>query len=177
VGTGGATELRDASADATADATSSDDPCALSSIEEYCQRRLNDCPSLADARFSLRARPFENTPRRIVQRSCTAADGSPRISVGAGSWNWSKTFIYDAQTQQLLGVTVTDDTGCHGRMYLNEDNFGSVPGYYGEKSRDCGFVVPKECGWSGGPLDVDAGPVDGGDAGQDLRNNECILAP
>jgi hypothetical protein len=184
-GTGGSAELGDASVDATpdVDAPLVLEACVLSTIEDYCRHNDYDCPTLEQARFRLRS--LDLGPLAIVQRRCSSGAGTPRISVSAvaSSISDTKTYVYDAETRRLVSMRITDDTGsCDNPRRLNDDNFGSLGGFYGEKSPDCDFVVPPECGW---PVDLrllDAGipnetaPADAGDAGVDRRNNECLLA-
>lgn len=190
-GSGGATdEGRDASADATPDGDTGHERCVLSTIDEYCQG-TDDCPALADARPRLRRVPNFIGPRAIVQRGCVASDGSSRISVGAGAPgdHWTHVYVYAADTQQLVGVHVSDDLGgdCD-RMAFEAHGFG-IRGYYGENSPDCDFVIPSQCGWperwylpDAGVVNGDGGVLDASDAGADdagadLRSNECIVAP
>ena len=126
----------------------------------------------------------------IVQRACSAPDGSPRISVSADYTIESKAFIYDAATEQLVGVQLIDDTGdCHhGPAPADDHGFGEVHGYYGEVSPDChpGFpghiLIPAACNWDyppRGSVLLDAGTGDAGtpDASPEAGPHECILAP
>jgi len=159
----------------------------VGTLEHYCA--LLSCPpTFAAARAELRQILGALDAKIIVQRACSAPDGSPRVSVSADYISMSKAFIYDAATEQLVGVHVFDDLGgCHsGPAPADDHGFGEVPGYYGEESPDCGndstFLIPAACNWdypSGAAPVLDAGAGDAGglDAGADAGPHECILAP
>ena len=187
-GSGGVVEPGDASTDATADtgaggSSGSNGDCVAATLERYCA--LLSCPpTFAAARTQLR-HIYALDAKIIVQRACSAPDGSPRVSVSADFGSMSKAFIYDAATEQLVGVHVFDDLGgCHVGPTLSDEALGSR-GYYGEASPDCGnnsdFLIPAACNWdypSEDPV-LDAGVGDAGarDAGPDAGPHECILAP
>jgi hypothetical protein len=144
----------------------------LSTIEEYCSTLA--CPSLAEAREEIRS---TDTPflRAIIQRPCVSANGSARISVTGHFLAWSRTFIYDAETQALVGVQYIDDVASCQRVAPTEPGFGSFTGFYGEVAPDCGpgelgIVIPDACADAGALDDygwaIDAGPP-----------YECVLGP
>jgi hypothetical protein len=184
-GSGGVVELGDASADTGTggSAGSGGDSCVVGTLERYCSV-LSCPPTFAAARTQLR-HSYALDAQIIVQRACSAPDGSLRVSVSANYGSMSKAFIYDAATEQLVGVQVVDDTGdCHTGP-APDPGFGDVPGFYGEASPDCGthfpdFIIPAACDYpSGDAGGLDAGVSDAGvrDAGPDAGPHECILAP
>ena len=168
---GSAVDDLDAGTDAS-DASSAGGECVLSTIAEYCGEL--DCPALADARAELRSSgPFL---RGIVQRPCVAANGDARIAVSGDYRSWSRTYVYDAATEQLVGVEVINDVADCYVVDPGEPGFGEYMGYYGEASPDCSpggldFFVPDACG-------IDAGAATGAppaaDAGPPF---ECVLTP
>jgi len=181
-GNGGAvTEIRDASADATADAADAASSCVVGTLERYCAV-TGDCPpSLAAARVELRE-IYALGASIIVQRPCTAPDGSARVSVSANYASMSKAFIYEAETERLLGVEVIDDLGpCSGVGHGLGTAFGQVAGFYGEESPDCGsggydsdFIIPAACSLPDGGAQREAEVLDGGPHAEPY---ECILTP
>jgi hypothetical protein len=100
-GTGGGATVLDAGTDASGDAASPASECVVGTLEAYCNRR--ECPALADAREALRDTgvPYIRT---IIQRPCAAPNGGARVAVTAQFLQWSLTYIYDAATEQLVGV-------------------------------------------------------------------------
>jgi hypothetical protein len=184
-GNGGAvTEMRDASPDAPPNARS----CVVGTLEAYCA--VDECPpSFAAARVELRV-GATGAASIIVQRPCTATDGSPRVSVSAKYPGESMAFIYDAETERLVGVQLVDDLGgCPG---AGQSTGEGSPGIYGEESPDCGsggpgsdFILPAACGSPGdwaqrdGGLPDDGVQGDGGllDGGPRADPHECILTP
>jgi hypothetical protein len=176
-GTGGSSEggtggVLDAGADASGDASAAGNECVAGTLEAYCNRRA--CPAFADARDVLRdtGAPYIRT---IIQRPCVAPNGAARIAVMAQYLQWSLTYIYAADTQQLVGVEYLDDVdGC---MLLEPDDlgFGQYSGFYGEAAPDCSsggllFFIPDGCP-DAGVIDNPAGGVDAGPP------YECVLAP
>lgn len=160
----------DATADA--DAASVGGACVLSTIEEYCAALA--CPALADARDEFRN---STTPylRAIVQRPCVAPNGDARIAVTGHFGAWTRTYIYDAATEELVGVEFIDDLGgCSPPANPSDTGLGSWGGFYGEAAPDCS---------SGGlPIELPAGCVDAGAALEDWEPDagppyECVLAP
>lgn len=167
----------DLDAGTDADAASAGDGCVLSTLAEYCG--VLECPALADARGAFRGTtiPFL---RAIVQRPCAAVNGAARIAVTGHFWAWTRTYIYDAATEQLVGVEYIDDVGCPWPSGSADDptepGFGYYTGFYGEASPDCS---------SGGlALELPAGCVDAGAALEDWEPSfdagapyECVIAP
>jgi hypothetical protein len=101
--------------------------------------------------------------------------------VGAQYWAWTNNYRYDAQTGELVGREVTDDTGsCAGVDNVSAregaEAYGAYPGNYGEYAPDCNFTVPPECYTrSSDALDAgDGGPLD---AAVDASAGDCILTP
>jgi hypothetical protein len=168
---GGATAL-DAGTDASGDASSPASACIVGTLEAYCNRR--ECPALADAREALRdtGAPYIRT---IIQRPCAAPNGGARVAVTAQFLQWSLTYIYDAATEQLVGVEYIDDVA--GCMVIdpNEAVFGQFTGFYGEAAPDCSpggldFFIPDGC--------ADAGVIDNPPLGLDAgAPYECVLTP
>lgn len=160
-GNGGSiTQVDDAGADATADAVSPVDLCEPGLLTTYCAN--NPCPAFDAARQALRDPLGLVTPvAAIVQRSCTAPDGSARVSVGANYRSWTRTFIYDAETHQLTGVVLSNDLGI-----LCDSALDILSGRHGEGSPDCEWRDPLPSGCE----TRDAGSGDAGPL-------ECVLAP
>jgi hypothetical protein len=169
-GTGGT--VLDAGADASDDASGPSSVCVVGTLEAYCSRR--QCPALADAREALRDTgvPYLRT---IIQRPCAAPGGAARVAVTAQFLQWSLTYIYDAATEQLVGVEYIDDVGGCVVIDPNEPGFGQFTGFYGEEAPDCSpggldFFIPDGCADAGvidnPPLGLDAGPP-----------YECVLTP
>ena len=187
-GSGGATELRDAGADAKSDASLPEHSCVVGSLAAYCARATSHCPSsYAEARARLTTDFLGRPSLLIVQRACSAPDGSARVRVTGDFSNLRLTYVFDAATEQLVSFHVWDDTGgCPGGPVLDSESFGAVPGFYGEALPDCtGELNTAECGLPPDWHLLDAGPlraalVDAGvDAGSldDGGPYECILAP
>lgn len=177
-GTGGTeTEARDAGADAQS-ATSD---CVVGTLEQYCS--VAACPAFEDARSRLRFLGGVLWAQVIVQRPCTAPSGAARVSVSADYQSMSLTYIYDAASEALVGVEFIDDLGpCSGAQWeVGDPGFGSVSGYYGEASPDCGsgfpeFEVPSACGSFEPGAPDDAGPDDAGlDGDGPDAGSVCIL--
>jgi hypothetical protein len=154
----------DAGADASGDASGPGSGCVAGTLEAYCDRR--ECPALADAREALRDTgvPYVRT---IIQRPCVAPNGAARVAVTAQFLQWSLTYIYDAATEQLVGVEYIDDVGGCVVIDPNEPAFGQFTGSYGEEAPDCSpggldFFIPDGCADAGvidnPPLGLDAGP-------------------
>jgi hypothetical protein len=187
-GNGGSWEQRDAGGDAAPDAASGERSCRVGSLEDYCGAGFACPDSPAAARTQLQDPIALLVPVIIVQRACSAANGEARVSVSASYRSLAMSYIYDAQSRQLVGVQVVDDVGCTVQG-LTPEGFGQHPGYYGEESLDCGaslnpFVVPSACSLPDDWLSRDAGtpataPTDAGaDAGSLYAGPyECILVP
>jgi hypothetical protein len=163
----------DAGADATADAASSGNVCVLGPLATYCG--VFECPALADARYELRN---TGTPylKAIIQRPCVAPNGAARIAVTGQFLAWSRTYIYDAATEQLVGVDYINDLGGCEVIDPGEPGFGDSTGFYGEASPDCSpggldLFIPDGCAIDAGTREdlnnfPDAGPP-----------YECVLTP
>jgi hypothetical protein len=187
-GNGGTLEQRDAGGDAAPDASSPERSCRIGSLEDYCAAGFTCPDSPAAARTRLHDAIGSLVPVIIVQRACSAANGAARVSVSASYRSLAMSYIYDAQTRQLVGVQVVDDVSCTVQG-LTPGGFGQYPGYYGEESLDCGaslspFVIPAACNPPDDWLSRDAGtagaaPTDAGaDAGSLYADPyECILVP
>jgi len=169
-GGGSAGDELDAGTDASdaSDASNPESECVLSTLDAYCGALT--CPALADARDLLRASgPYL---RIIVQRPCVSANGAARIAVSGDYWGHSRTYVYDAESEQLVGVEVIDDIFECPEIEPGDPGFGEYMGYYGEASPDCSpglpFVVPDACGIDAGAMTPppDAGPA-----------LECVLTP
>lgn len=154
--------------DAGADATAPGDLCVPGSLTAYCAS--NACPVFADAQQSLRQdrMGFPSPLLAIVQRPCVADDGSARISVAANYLAWTKTFIYDAQSLQLVGVVLTDDVApiCDGTGVYPD----SLAAFHGERAPDCEW--PDEL-----PAACEAADAGVEDAGADAGTLVCVLTP
>jgi hypothetical protein len=159
--------------DAGADAAGPPGPCVVGTLEAYCS--VVDCPpALAGARTRLRSNNEAPYLRGILQRSCVAVNGAARIAVSAEYLDWSRTFVYDAATEQLVGVELINDVAGCEVSDPREPGWVELMGFYGEASPDCSpdvdFVLPDAClSDAGAPLDggsvLDAGPY------------ECVVAP
>lgn len=164
---GSLAQVDDAGTDATADATGAVDLCEPGLLTTYCAN--SPCPAFDAARQALRDSMGFLTPvAAIVQRSCTAPDGSARVSVGADYRSWTRTFIYDAETHQLTGVVLSNDLG------IRCDGDDSLSGRHGERSPDCEWrdPVPSGCETS------DAGSSDAGSSDAGLGGPlGCVLTP
>jgi hypothetical protein len=177
-GSGGTTEPRDAGLDSSADATSPGGSCVVASLAAYCA--VETCPAnYAEARSLLPSQGLGVAQLRfLLQQACSAPDGSPRLAVSGDFRSFSKSYIFDATSGQLVSVFIYDDLGgCAGP---NPMFIGSERGFYGDELPACGFRyddydVPPACS-------LDAGSSDAGsfiDAGADAGGGwyECILAP
>src|SRR5262245_1042678 len=133
-GTGGATEPRDAGPDANPDGSSSGRSCVVGPLERYCALGSASCPATyAGARAKLREGFGAFGPRLILQQACAAPDGSARVRVSGVYPSLSLSYIYDAATEQLVSVQIYDDRGgCFAGERVDDDNFGSIHGFYGE---------------------------------------------
>jgi hypothetical protein len=163
----------DAGADATADAASSANACVLGPLATYCG--VFECPALADARNELRTTDAPSI-KAIIQRPCVAPNGAARIAVTGQFLAWLRTYIYDAATEQLVGVDYINDVGGCEVIDPGEPGFGDSTGFFGEASPDCSpggldLFLPDGCAIDAGTLEdlydlADAGPP-----------YECVLTP
>jgi hypothetical protein len=160
----------DAGADATIDASSSVRDCVVGTLEAYCGQF--ECPALADARDELRSSDQPPYLRAIIQRPCVAPNGAARIAVTGEFRSWSRTYIYNAATEQLVGVDYINDFGGCEVLDPGDPDFGDTTGFFGEASPDCSpgglrLFIPDGCADAGAVANapLDAGPY------------ECVLTP
>jgi hypothetical protein len=152
--------------------------CVVDTLARYCA--VEACPSLGDAPTALRTSNGSFRAQVILQDSCAAPDGSPRIRVVASyDVQLARALIYDAVSKQLVAASVYDDLGGCG-MPTFDEAIGDARGFYGEYAPDCGaewrFDLPGACPPRPAPLGADAG--DAGDAGAESADAgvyQCIL--
>jgi hypothetical protein len=125
-----------------------DGRCVEGTLADFC---VNDrCPSRQDALARLRA----DGAAFVVQRPCRGEDGTAFVSVGSSFLTNSGTYIYDAQSGELVSVYVLVDV-----YELCDER--ATDAFYGPVIPDCMFdgpvSVPSICYDYGGTNVTDAG--------------------